>query len=264
MNLALIITRHNIAEITKFCEEAEPLQKSEINGAIAICWAKGVPAAEVRRITAGLASKFKATRGIEQSINSSYGKDGQASAILSAFCIGAYGRFPGPWLIIDGYCRVTKENWVEQAFKSHAQLGRKSSGMALIEKAGPLTIGPVIIGMDMKSMALIISYANTSWRERARYAMMRNGLGIMGDEWPFSLTGKIKEAEIVSTHVDKPVEDTRTNDQKFDDFMKHLSTLNDEELANVFQREVGRKPHPKMSRQKIVDGIIMEKTEFAL
>lgn len=243
MNLALFVTKSNMASLAGLVQQAAELQRETVNGALIVAHDHTLKPADIA-FTLDLAARFKASASLPVQVNASHSEPEQVASMFSGFLTSAYTRYPGPWLLFDEPALPKEENWMQAALRQHGAFGGKMTGRAITNPGSARPIGPVTLELDFKALKFLRFPTRQSWRERGQFLFARSGFQLVPvEQWLFTM---------------ERVEATQEPEQEPElDFNKVVVTTDlreqsDEEIAAFIGRVSGKKPHHFTGREKLL------------
>lgn len=237
MNTVFLVSPHNAAELVESAEMFAEKQSTSVNGALVVIHTSGA-ADEARKIANTLAPKFRAANLIKVVGNES-GLNISISTLFARFLLSCYTKFPGPWMVIDGWTKPLVDNVFDVAMSQHRVSGAKVSGMAQTTETFTRPSGPFVMELDMKPLKFLRFPSTEPWRHRIGHVLRRMKFGhIKREEWPFTLS-KSPEAEREVKIIDpnEPVD---------------YESLDDNQLREIIRQRTGTKPHHFTKRENLL------------
>lgn len=175
MNLAIFITKANREEMREVCTQLAAKQTTPVNGALCVIHQAQVAAKDVAELTRELAARFKVKVALPVSANLSQKHDAQLALLFSRFLLGAYARYPGPWLLMDEPAQPREDNFMQLLDKQHAAYGGRITGKGLVDKGSLLPTGPITLDIPYAQLKFLKFSTNESWRSRGKFFFARCG-----------------------------------------------------------------------------------------
>lgn len=179
MNLVLLVTTANLPEIREFTQAASKLQTEPVNGALLIFHQVGIPTSTITALADDLRPMFRATLASPCNVNEALGPNGGAASLFARFLINGYTRYPGPWLVVDGFSVPVVPNFMQVAFKQHRAGNGQATGRGICNPGSICPVGPVVLELPVKRLKVLQFPAGNSWRERGQFVFARCGFSIV-------------------------------------------------------------------------------------
>ncbi len=189
MNLAIFVTNSNLPTVEAFCERSATLQQTTVNGALCVVHQAGMSLAAVSKATASFAPRFKVQTSLPVQVNLELPEDARIAAMFARFLLGAYARFPGPWLVVDQWAMPLVPEFMVLARQQHAAFGGRMTGRGVATPGAILPVGPVVMELPAQTLKFLRFSSRESWRSRGRYHFGRCGFGmVQPDQYLFSVS----------------------------------------------------------------------------
>ncbi len=189
MNLVIFVTNQNLATVEAFCERSAELQQSLVNGALCVVHEAGMSLAAVSSAVAPLSPRFKVQTSLPVQVNLELPEDARVAAMFARFLLGAYARFPGPWLVVDQWAMPLVPEFMVLALQQHRAFGGRMTGRGIETPGSILPVGPVVLELPAQTLKFLRFSSRESWRARGRYHFGRCGFGmVQPDQYLFSVS----------------------------------------------------------------------------
>lgn len=268
MNLALFVTKSNMASLAGLVQQAAELQRETVNGALIVAHDHTLKPADIA-FTLDLAARFKASASLPVQVNASHSEPEQIASMFSGFLTSAYTRYPGPWLLFDEPALPKEENWMQAALRQHGAFGGKMTGRAITNPGSARPIGPVTMELDFKALKFLRFPTRQSWRERGQFLFARHGFQLVpADQWLFRMeraeTAEMaleveptqgETAAIADTTPPAPIESTQPESARpriNPEYIANEDAIPDEDLRKLIETASGKKPHHFTGREKLL------------
>ena len=246
MNLSLIVSDDNFAEMKASAEKMFESQETVHNGAFVVAYDQLINKDELEAAFKPLSTKFKTTALIPVPVNRNTKPEIQKALLFGTFLIQGYGRFPGAWLVCDDKGAPTTPNFMDAVDRQHNSYNAKLTGRFDVNGQSAFPIGPVVIDLPIRTLKFLRYPVSTSWRERAQFFFSRCRLkNVDPSEYLFNLGDKdIKKEEKVA---DVPIPDAAALDHTVD-----FNVLPREDVIEYIVRKTGKAPHHMLGQTKLV------------
>lgn len=187
MNLALFINQENFQDLEDTIDSLVSRTSDQHNGAVVLVYHNFIEKAQIIPLANKLAPRFKSVNTLPIDLNVNMKKQGKEAQAFAQFLVNAYSRYPGPWMVIDSYTEFTKDDVLNYIEKTHRSLGKLVSGRGRTSPGSVIAIGPIVIELDGKSLAVLKHPVSEGWRSRGQFIFGRHFGLIPAEEYPFSI-----------------------------------------------------------------------------
>lgn len=240
MNTVIFLTKDNKEQMAECIRLLAERQNAKVNGALIIAHQTVITSKEAQRIARPLIEKFTTTSAVTGSANFSLSHDAQIASLFARFCILAYSRFPGAWLVIDEPWAPLVDNWAQESLKTHGKYGGKASGLAKRDGKTLLTYGPTTLQLPGQAIKMFRFSTNESWRSRGRYLLVGSGFKALEPKdalfRPYGMDHEIMELA-KSTEPSAPAEPATV------DKMVDKVVADHDALLDQIEKATGKRPH---------------------
>jgi hypothetical protein len=173
MNLALLVTKKNLEDMTKTALRMGEMQEAPVNGAFCVFYDSTIPKEQIARMIEPISRRFPAMSFGPIQINGSMTADLQAAVLFGSLIIQAYSRYPGAWMVVDSLSIPLVKDFMQVAEKQHKGFGGGMSGRGVEGKGSICPVGPVVFDLPQRSLKFLRYPVNVSWRERGQFQFAR-------------------------------------------------------------------------------------------
>jgi hypothetical protein len=173
MNLALLVTKKNLEDMTKTALRMGEMQEAPVNGAFCVFYDSTIPKEQIARMIEPISKRFPAMSFGPIQINGSMTADLQAAVLFGNLIIQAYSRYPGAWIVADTLSIPLVKDFMQASEKQHKGFGGGMSGRGVLGKGSICPVGPVVFDLPQRSLKFLRYPVNVSWRERGKFQFAR-------------------------------------------------------------------------------------------
>lgn len=235
MNLAVFITHDTIAKLEPLFGRMAELQRTTANGCLCAVASATLPKERVLQALGDLPSRFKASAHLPVQTNSDFTLAARHAQMFGRFLLGAYSRYPGPWLMFDEPAEPVKEDFMQELLRQHGSHGGRMTGRGRKDVGSIEPVGPVTLELPQQGLRFLRYGTNESWRSRGRYHFQRAGFQLVEPgEWLFRME-PAERAELVANESGQPVD-----------------SLGNDALIQLIEQRTGKRPHHFTGREKLI------------
>jgi len=250
MNLTILVTKDNMADMAATAEAILDKQKTVVNGGLCVVHDVLIPKEEVEASFKFLSDIFKSTLRLPVEINNSLPPEVQLANLFGSFVMQGYSRFPGAWVVIDSKAFPTADNFFDIIEKQHNAYGGKMTGLATVGVGTLRPVGPVVIDLTHKSLKFLRFPVGQSWRDRGQFLFSRCKFHVLNtDEYVWSLSENHQENKEV---VEPDPQEAEEVVHDFSDIGRINSWKRDKIVAYITKVD-GKKPHHNLGYSKLVN-----------